>query len=450
MAIYVDGIKVAGFSGRRGPAGPQGEPGPAGPAGPQGVPGESGPAGPQGEQGSAGPQGEQGPPGTDGLTPHIGDNGNWWLGETDTGVSATGGGAAAGVSSFNGRSGDVAPQTGDYTAEMVGALPANTNIPDVPEWALQPVPPQYTAADVGAATMEQVNAAIEAAMAGLHTVSLSASPPEGGSVSGGGTVSEGMTVTVSAEPADQYHQFTEWSEAGAVASREAAYSFPVAGDRALTAVFKDIRGSRLPEGYTEVEYIESSGTQAIDTGVKPAAGLKLTMDVWPETATSGSNKYFCNSNTQIRGSSDYYWNACYLLVANGTVVANFERYRNGSSPKSVRFLNVASQRMTIGMDGPTKTVFLNENSGVFTGSTSFDSAINSIALLNGDSTASTITDGVTAKLYSCQMSVNGEPVRDYVPCVRQEDKAAGLYDLVEGKFYGNSTNTGEFTAGPAV
>ncbi len=27
--------------------------------------------------------------GTDGVTPHIGENGNWWLGETDTGVKAT-------------------------------------------------------------------------------------------------------------------------------------------------------------------------------------------------------------------------------------------------------------------------------------------------------------------------------------------------------------------------
>lgn len=106
--------------------------------------------------------------------------------------------------------------------------------------------------------------------------------------------------------------------------------------------------------------------------------------------------------------------------------------------------------MTIGIDGPAKTAFLNENSGVFTGSTSFDSALNSIALLNRASTASTIAEGITAKLYSCQMSVNGEAVRDYVPCVRREDKAAGLYDLVEGKFYGNSTNTSEFTAGPAV
>lgn len=33
-----------------------------------------------------------GEPGADGITPHIGDNGNWWIGETDTGVSASGSG----------------------------------------------------------------------------------------------------------------------------------------------------------------------------------------------------------------------------------------------------------------------------------------------------------------------------------------------------------------------
>lgn len=51
---------------------------------------ESG-APPRGSDGAAGPPGLQGPkgdPGNDGETPYIGDNGNWWIGETDTGVSA--------------------------------------------------------------------------------------------------------------------------------------------------------------------------------------------------------------------------------------------------------------------------------------------------------------------------------------------------------------------------
>lgn len=35
-------------------------------------------------------QGEQGKPGEDGKTPYIGQNGNWWIGETDTGIKAEG------------------------------------------------------------------------------------------------------------------------------------------------------------------------------------------------------------------------------------------------------------------------------------------------------------------------------------------------------------------------
>ena len=40
-----------------------------------------------------------GEPGKDGITPHIGDNGNWWIGDTDTGVSAGGSGGGTGGSS---------------------------------------------------------------------------------------------------------------------------------------------------------------------------------------------------------------------------------------------------------------------------------------------------------------------------------------------------------------
>jgi uncharacterized protein (TIGR02145 family) len=35
-------------------------------------------------------KGEDGADGVDGITPHIGENGNWWIGETDTGVKAAG------------------------------------------------------------------------------------------------------------------------------------------------------------------------------------------------------------------------------------------------------------------------------------------------------------------------------------------------------------------------
>ena len=47
--------------------------------------------GAQGADGLPGAQGEKGDKGDDGLTPFIGANGNWWIGDTDTGVKASGG-----------------------------------------------------------------------------------------------------------------------------------------------------------------------------------------------------------------------------------------------------------------------------------------------------------------------------------------------------------------------
>ena len=49
------------------------------------IKGEKGDTGAQGPQGEKGDTGAQGPAG---ITPHIGQNGNWWVGETDTGVLA--------------------------------------------------------------------------------------------------------------------------------------------------------------------------------------------------------------------------------------------------------------------------------------------------------------------------------------------------------------------------
>lgn len=127
MSIKVNGIKVAGFGGRQGPRGPQGEQGPQGEPGAQGP---EGPQGPKGDTGPAGPQGEQGPQGPPGPS-------------------------AAGVTSFNGRDGDVTPQEGDYTAAMVGALPAGTSIPSKTSDLEN---------DSGFATTEEVTAAIQAAV----------------------------------------------------------------------------------------------------------------------------------------------------------------------------------------------------------------------------------------------------------------------------------------------
>jgi len=58
-------------------------PGPTGPQGSNGQDGSQGNQGPSGETGSNGLDGE------DGQTPYIGENGNWWIGDVDSGISVS-------------------------------------------------------------------------------------------------------------------------------------------------------------------------------------------------------------------------------------------------------------------------------------------------------------------------------------------------------------------------
>ena len=72
--------------------------------GPQGIQGEIGPQGPRGETGV------QGPAGADGITPTIGDNGNWYLGEVDTGKPSRGETGPAGPQGETGQTGPRGPK----------------------------------------------------------------------------------------------------------------------------------------------------------------------------------------------------------------------------------------------------------------------------------------------------------------------------------------------------
>ncbi len=72
-----------------------------------------------------------------------------------------------------------------------------------------------------------------------YTVSVSASPAEGGSVTGGNTYKENDSVTVTATAAGGYH-FVKWTENGAdVADAGASYTFTATADRSLVAVFEE-------------------------------------------------------------------------------------------------------------------------------------------------------------------------------------------------------------------
>ena len=70
-----------------------------------------------------------------------------------------------------------------------------------------------------------------------YTITVSANPTNGGTVTGGGTYQQGQSCTVTATPATGY-TFLRWTENGNQVSTNASYTFTVTGNRTLVAQFQ--------------------------------------------------------------------------------------------------------------------------------------------------------------------------------------------------------------------
>lgn len=210
-------------------------------------------------------------------------------------------------------------------------------------------------------------------------------------------------------------------------------------------VFGAAKPSRLPEGYTEVEYIQSSGGACIDTKQKPSSTFKLTMDVEHLSIGSKYERYFFYSFYQQSTSSRFHCRA-QISTANKIVglIGNYN-----TAPLLAINNDGAPRRMTVGVDYPLKSIFADNESTKFS-TNSYNATTNTnmttVKLLNSSITSS--TSGLDAKLYSCQIYKSSTLICDFVPCI-DPTGAVGLCDLVGGEFYGNS-GTGTLTAGPAV
>ena len=102
--------------------------------------GATGPAGPQGPAGATGKDGADGKPGVagaDGVTPHIGDNGNWYIGSTDTGKPSRGVTGATGAPGKDGAGMDVTGATVGQIAKIAAVdesgVPTAWSPVDMPE-----------------------------------------------------------------------------------------------------------------------------------------------------------------------------------------------------------------------------------------------------------------------------------------------------------------------------
>lgn len=188
----------------------------------------------------------------------------------------------------------------------------------------------------------------------------------------------------------------------------------------------------LPEGYTQVDYIESHGKEYIDTGVNADSNLRTVLDMaYTEPKAANQNVGAINMD---KGQVRYH------------IVPQFESFRIYIQNSSfINTISLDTNRHLYDIDVPNHIIKVDKNNYSLN-TTSFNVELN--FWLFGRNSDSTIYKSKN-KLYKCRMYVSGVLVRDFIPCYRNSDNEVGLYDLVNGVFYTNQ-GTGAFTYGSVV
>ncbi len=144
-----------------------------------------------------------------------------------------------------------------------------------------------------------------------YTISVSASPINGGNVSGGGVYSSGNSVTVNAS-ANSGYSFVNWTEGGVQVSASASYTFSASANRSLVANF-----TQSAQSYSVTVKASPKGTGTVSGGGTFASGSSVTVNASPNAGYSFVN--WTENGVTVSTSASY----SFSLTGNRILVANF-------------------------------------------------------------------------------------------------------------------------------
>lgn len=186
--------------------------------------------------------------------------------------------------------------------------------------------------------------------------------------------------------------------------------------------------SRLPTGYTELSYIETTGTQYIDTKYKPNNSSRVVMDF----EATNTLRHIFGSRTAFKNKGFLlYWqtnNDFCVQISNST-------YNGGTFDVNGRHV-VDMSASEFKIDNISKATYT---------VSAFQTEYN---LYLASCPNSNESENMTGKIYSTQIYDNGVLIRDLVPCISNIN-GIGMYDIVNKVFYGNA-GTGVFVAGDVI
>lgn len=201
--------------------------------------------------------------------------------------------------------------------------------------------------------------------------------------------------------------------------------------------------SQIEKPYTELEYIQATGTQYIDTNINGSGNLRIEMmfSNWD----ASMDGFLCGSRT----SADLNTFCIY--------------YHGVGNPKYIRcdYDTTTNEAAQVNITNSTGMYYINKNKNVttikdlvlnttLTNTLTYNNFENNLAIYifsrnnNGEAQAFT-----SYYLYYFKIYDNDVLVRDFIPVQRKSDSEVCLYDKVSNTFFINQ-GTGAFIAGPEI
>jgi hypothetical protein len=204
--------------------------------------------------------------------------------------------------------------------------------------------------------------------------------------------------------------------------------------------------SRLPVGYTEVEYIQNTGTSYLNTNFVPNQDTRVVCDMQNVTSSNFPRLWGAGAWNSATGLMiDYDPNNFQVSWFGNTSWTNYSSY-----PTSTSY-----NRHTYDLN--KNYMYIDEElvgSNTYTTRTASDPIGVFTYIGSGRPSSSSYwgQEHFKGKMYSFKVYDNGTLVRDLVPCIKDSDNTVGAYDIVNDVFYTVPTGytTDKLVAGDPV
>ena len=201
----------------------------------------------------------------------------------------------------------------------------------------------------------------------------------------------------------------------------------------------------LPSGYTELEYIETTGTQWVDTGIY--GNLDTSFEIMCQTTVEptedmrfvpfGSRESATESNIMV------------LFDVDNVVIADFGDY---TKTRLNAHVNDVMNKFKIYNSCNSRYIQDITDNITYNSTKSYDTNFTTPTTLRVAAVGPgfhALQKNFIGKIWYVKIWTGNMLVRDFVPVRRNSDGVLGMYDTVTNAFFTNA-GTGTFIAGPAV